>query len=144
MVSMVDWSRLARGADPGVPATPGHQSRYSRQRESEAVRAAEEQGYFVNANRAFLEEVFAPEEEGVRRSVLDERGPAKDLCRVQLISLQHAHLRSVGDIGLCVNLRICILSHNYIGRLDGLAMCENLLKLDVSSNQVGGFCSKWL
>jgi len=69
-------------------------------------------------------------------SILDQVEQTKDVMEVQLIRLSRSHLRTVGDIGLCRNLTICILDNNYMTRFDALVACEFLLKLDLHSNQV--------
>lgn len=150
MVSMVDWSRFTRGSDLSANSSqPG--SRYHKQRETEAIRQAEEQGYFLLASKSFIEDVFAPEDatQGTRSAKFAAGKTPKDLAQVQLIHLTSAHLRTVGDIGLCRNLKVCILSNNYIRRIDGLVTCEKLVKLDLGHNQVRWncdliLCIKWV
>lgn len=66
----------------------------------------------------------------------NEEQEEKDLAQVFLLKLPNSHLRSIGDIGLCSNLTICILSNNFISRFDSLVGCMSLMKLDLHSNQV--------
>ena len=141
MVSIPDWARFARMLD-NKPTASSTQSRYHRQREEEVIRQAEEHGYFLKPSKSFLEENFAPEEErtesrqSVFKSLLDNQKKNRDLNQVFLIKLTHSHVRGLGDIGMCNNLTICILSNNYLTRFDALQNCVNLMKLDLHSNQV--------
>ena len=41
----------------------------------------------------------------------------KDLGRVKMIDLGSARLKSVGELGLCRNLTICLLGNNHIRKL---------------------------
>ena len=91
--------------------------------------------------RSFLEQSFLPEDDedndilNLKLSRSNEK-KEKDLSQIFLIKLPLSHLKSVGDIGLCSNLTICILSNNYITRFDALIGCLFLMKLDLHSNQV--------
>lgn len=60
----------------------------------------------------------------------------KNVNRVDMIKLGRAHLRSLGDLGICKNLSICILPDNFISRFDALISCIGLTKLDLHGNQV--------
>ena len=51
MVSIPDWSRLQRLGDFPAKETTSPRSRYYKQREEEAIKQAEEQGYFLNPSR---------------------------------------------------------------------------------------------
>ena len=90
--------------------------------------------------RAFIEDTFLPPEEveeiATTKSILDKTRKDKDLSSVFLMRLSCSHLKSVGDIGLCQNLTICILNNNYIKRIEPLVSCLFLMKLDLHSNQV--------
>ena len=96
---------------------------------------------FCFNHRSFLEYQFLPEDES-EHDILnlklsrDYQKKEKDLSQIFLIKLPLSHLKSVGDIGLCSNLTICILSNNYITRFDGLVGCLFLMKLDLHNNQV--------
>ena len=91
--------------------------------------------------RSFLEREFFPNEEEDDILAFKLSGERKtkerDLSQIFLLKLPISHLRTVGDIGLCSNLTICILSNNYITRFDSLVGCLFLMKLDLHSNQVG-------
>ena len=94
--------------------------------------------------RSFLEREFFPNDED--DDILTIKLPGerkikeKDLSQIFLLKLPISHVRTVGDIGLCSNLTICILSNNYITRFDALVGCLFLMKLDLHSNQVGSSC----
>ena len=59
-----------------------------------------------------------------------------DVAQLLYVRLDGVHLRKVGDLTFCVNLRICILNNNFLTKIDGLTGCRHLIKLDLHSNQV--------
>ncbi|XP_033098701.1 uncharacterized protein LOC117102517 [Anneissia japonica] len=87
------------------------------------LRQAQAKGYIVSPNRKYLEHRYC-------------KTKADNLADVQLVQLRSVHLRDVGQIYLCANLTICSLANNYITKIDSLAYCQALIKLDVSSNQI--------
>lgn len=137
MVSIPDWSRLGRlGEVSRDQMSP--RSKYYKQQAEEIVKQAEEHGYFAKPSRSFIEKKFLPAGDSKEKSFLAEYNKKhKDLSGLRIVKLVGAHLRTVGDIGLCSQLRICILSNNYITRIDGLVPCRQLIKLDLHGNQVG-------
>jgi hypothetical protein len=69
----------------------------------------------------------------------------RDTNKLFLVKLVGVHLRKIGDISYCLNLRICILNNNFLTKIDSLATCRQLIKLDLHSNQVIFFIScNWL
>ena len=134
MVSFPDWSRFAASTqshrDDAAP-----RSHYERHREEEALRLAEQYGYFLLPTATLLAEKCS-EPQRRKRSVLDTDTSA-DLSLVWLVRLESCRVRLLGDVGLCHNLTVCILGGNYLARFDALAECRNLFKLDLHSNQVG-------
>ena len=144
MVSIPDWSRFGRLGEV-QKETPSLGARYNKQREAEAIKQAEESGYFLTVDRPFIEKnilgIGLTEEDCVRRQraksfLDDEKDDEIDLGGIFHMRLVNAHMRTIGDIGLCQNLRICILNNNYITRFDALVTCTQLVKLDLHSNQV--------
>ena len=66
-----------------------------------------------------------------------EQNPdAKGITNFELVRLRGVHLRVLGDIGTCTRLTICLLSNNFITKIDSLMACRHLIKLDLHSNQV--------
>ena len=139
MVSIPDWSKFGRLGDIPKQAS-GSTEQFYKQQAQEAVKQAEEHGYFLKASRSFIEQNFLEEKDKneKQKPLLDGlKKKEKDLGGICMIKLAHAHMRSVGDIGLCHSLRILILPNNHITKLESLACCNNLIKLDLHGNQVG-------
>ncbi|XP_023931226.1 uncharacterized protein LOC112041805 [Lingula anatina] len=125
MVSIPDWSRFSRMGEvaPKVVQT----SKYQLQREREAIREAEEHGYFFVPNKTFLLQTFCDKQ---------DKEENKKLVRIKYIKLPGLHLRSLGDIGQCTRLRVLVLNSNFIHKLEDLAACKELIKLDLHNNQL--------
>ncbi|ELT97561.1 hypothetical protein CAPTEDRAFT_143173 [Capitella teleta] len=116
---------------------------HSRVREDEYIKQAEEQGIFLHLSQDFIEDQLVPEEAEEEKeaprltSILDApKERKKDPSRVLFVRLDHVRLRNVGELGICHQLTICVLSNNYITHFDALAPCVNLIKLDLHSNQI--------
>ncbi|XP_074661836.1 uncharacterized protein LOC141914513 [Tubulanus polymorphus] len=127
MVSIPDWSKFARLQDAGNNQTQSTQSKYYKQREYDAIRQAEKHGYFFKPDVDFLLERFG---ESVRSVDI------RDIHYIRYVQLDGVHLRHLGDISVCMRLRICDLSNNYITRFDALGTCRQLIKLDLHGNQI--------
>ena len=122
-----DWTRFSRLDQPRAGNSHDEATkRYYKNREVEAIRTAEEQGYFFNLTKEFLVEKFCYE----------KYKEFQDIHYIKHVKLVGVHLRHVNELGFAMRLRICILSNNYISKLDSLGTCRQLLKLDVHSNQV--------
>lgn len=127
MVSIPDWSKFSRGQDTLKDASQNPKlNKYYKQREEEVIKQAEERGYFRVPT-----EIFLLEESDYRNG-----RSAKELYQLHLIKLVGVHLRKIGEICLCNNLRILILNNNFLTRIDDLQTCRQLVKLDLHSNQV--------
>lgn len=113
-------------------------SKSLKQREGEAVKQAEEHGYFLKASKSFIEKKYLGEknDEAGGVSFWRNKDIDKDLAEVHIVKLPSSRLPHVGDIGLCSKLTICDLSNNYITKLDALAPCTQLIRLDVHGNQI--------
>ena len=141
MVSIPDWSRFGRVMEVQPDNAP-LESRYRKQREKEATKQAEESGYITKVDRRYIEKhILGLSEESLEKkkrakSFLDDEEDELDLSNVFLVRLPSAHLRTVGEIGLCRHIRICILSNNFIIRFDALDACQQLVRLDLHNNQV--------
>ena len=137
MVSIPDWSRFGRLGEVQKETTSN--SRFNKIRELKNIKQAEESGYFLHVDRQYIERNILKIDDDKKqrtKSFLKCDEEEIDLSGVYMIKLPGAHLRTVGDIGLCRNLQICILSNNFILRFDALVSCNYLLKLDLHGNQV--------
>lgn len=128
MVSIPDWTKFQRMHDTQREVTNiGSLDKYYKQREEQTIRQAENQGLLKTPTQEYL----------IRKcgKRLDGRY-VKDVTQLLLVRLCGVHLRKIGDLTYCINLRICILNNNFLTKIDGLAACRHLIKLDLHSNQV--------
>ena len=145
MVSIPDWARFARLHEPQKPSNQLI-SQYHKQRENEVIKLAEEQGYFLTPDQNYLIQNFYTTGLGVKdgSSRNDDREIDKTerkLSRIKLVKLVGVHMRSLGDVGMCSKLRICVLHNNFLSRFDAIGACKYLMKLDLHSNQVSFYCT---
>ena len=84
--------------------------------------------------------MFASNEKPIydrKKSVLDKYEIVeKDINVVKLINLDSGRIRLLGDVGMCINLTICLVGNNYLYSIDGLAGCRQLIRLDLHGNRV--------
>lgn len=125
MVSIPDWARFAQLTDNKQNDKQSLLNKFYKQKELEAVKLAEKHGYFLDPN----------EKELLQRCKL-QNSQSKDITDFQLVRLRGLHLRVLGDIGACTRLSICLLSNNFITKIDSLIACRQLIKLDLHSNQL--------
>ncbi|XP_041368194.1 uncharacterized protein LOC121382712 [Gigantopelta aegis] len=127
MVSIPDWAKFSRLHDYEYSKSHSNDQRspYYKKREQEAVRQAELNGYFIVPTQDFL----------INNSAW-KRGRVKNIKSLSLVKLDGVHVRKIGDISYCINLKICILSNNFLQKIDGLVSCRQLVKLDVHGNQL--------
>lgn len=104
----------------------GNLDKYYKQREEETIRQAENQGLLKTASQDFL----------IKHCGKSEERQIKDVSQLRLVRLCGVHLRKVGDLNYCINLRICLLSNNFLTKIDGLSACRHLIKLDLHGNQL--------
>ncbi|KAL5011315.1 hypothetical protein ScPMuIL_009866 [Solemya velum] len=128
MVSIPDWSKFARLQENYEKTNTSVLHRYHKQQENEIIRRAEEQGYFITPTEDYLIQNC--------RSSNPRSGKVKHAAKLLLVKLPGAHMRDIGAIGACTNLQICILSNNFLTKIDGLASCQQLVKLDLHGNQL--------
>ncbi|KAK7504361.1 hypothetical protein BaRGS_00004227 [Batillaria attramentaria] len=126
MVSIPDWAKFTRAIDTiQKPDATALLSKYYKQREQEAIKQAEERGYFLVPSMEYLLKNMGP-----------YSGTSKEITRVFLVRLVGVHLRKLGDISLCTSLQICNLSNNFLTKIDALCTCQQLVKLDLHGNQL--------
>lgn len=126
MVSIPDWSKFGKLHENVKEPTNLLLNKYYKQREEQAIRQAEERGYFRVPTQEYL----------IEESKKRNDYKYKDVSHLKLIKLCGVHLRKVGEISSCLYLRICIINNNFLTKIDGLMSCHHLVKLDVHSNQV--------
>lgn len=127
MVSIPDWTKFQRLHDTSREGTNiGALDKYYKQREEETIRQAENQGLLKTASQDFL----------IQHCSRTEGRYVKDISQLNYVRLCGVHLRKVGDLNYCINLRICMLNNNFLTKIDGLASCRQLIKLDLHSNQL--------
>ncbi|KAK3594593.1 hypothetical protein CHS0354_000386 [Potamilus streckersoni] len=128
MVSFPEWSKFQRVND-GLQkegSSLSNLERYHKLREDEVIQQAEAYGMLRTPSQHYLLQTCA---------IIN--GPKiRDVSQLLMVKLCGVHLRKIGDINLCVNLKICILSNNFITKFDGLAECKQLVKLDLHGNQI--------
>ncbi|XP_071764647.2 uncharacterized protein lrriq3 [Centroberyx gerrardi] len=66
----------------------------------------------------------------------DEEETVRDPQQISMVTLSRLLLKDVKDLGRCKSLRICILSDNFITKIDALIECVHLVKLDLKGNQI--------
>ncbi|XP_060685609.1 uncharacterized protein LOC132818569 [Hemiscyllium ocellatum] len=67
---------------------------------------------------------------------MDSTLKEKKLDKIAVVNLSKHYLKNLGSLSLCCTLKICILSRNYITKIDALANCRNLIKLDLHGNHI--------
>ncbi|XP_076436491.1 uncharacterized protein LOC143276007 isoform X3 [Babylonia areolata] len=126
MVSIPDWAKFSRSTDSGQKQdSMALLNKYYKQRELEAIKQAEQTGYFLVPTKDYLLKHVGP-----------YSGTKKELTRIFMARLVGLHLRKLGDIPLCSSLQICILANNFLTKIDALSSCQQLVKLDLHGNQL--------
>ena len=130
MVSIPDWTKFQRLHDmQKEPSNVGALEKYYKQREEETIRMAESHGILKTPTQEYL----------VKNSAnIQNCNPKyiRDVSQLRLVKLCGVHLRKIGDMNYCINLKICILNNNFLTKIDSLAACRQLVKLDLHGNQV--------
>src|SRR6218665_614634 len=102
---------------------------YHRKKETDAVKEAEDTGYFVTVDQEFIRECLSRQNE-------KNAEKASEVENVHFLALSRLHVRHLDGLGACRNLTVLLLAKNFIARIDALAPCSLLLKLDLHGNQV--------
>jgi hypothetical protein len=58
-----------------------------------------------------------------------------DFSLIKYLNLSYSHINEIGDIHMCHNIQILLLSENYLARIEPLINCVNLVRLDLHKNQ---------
>ncbi|XP_052788033.1 uncharacterized protein LOC128222969 [Mya arenaria] len=128
MVSIPDWTKFQRlNETQREGSNVGNLDKYYKQREEETIRQAEHQGLLITPSQDFL----------IRNCGKLSNGKyIKDVSQLLFVRLDGYHLRKIGDLTFCMNIRILVLNNNFLTKIDGLAACRHLIKLDLHSNQI--------
>ena len=123
------WIPLQKQLQPGARDPANLYQRNARMRHKEAIEKALKKGYLKCLDK-----------ELILGSQLKGEG-TEELEDVLRISLRGCNVKAIDDIAIltCARLRICNLESCYISDISAFYGCVNLLKLDVSNNQVGSF-----
>ena len=126
------WIPLQRQLVPTSKDAAEAYRRNVRRRQKEAIQSALSKGYLKTLDRDMILQQWSAE--GGRR----ETSSAEDLECVLRVSLPSSRVQAIDDISLlmCVRLRICNLPDCLVNDMAGFYDCVNLLKLDLSNNQV--------
>ena len=113
------------------PLVPKSKSQSSDKRHQARLKAALEDGYLRVLDKDLILEFQRKSEGSEARSQLKS---------VQRIDLRACHVHRLDEEAIlsCMRLRICNLSGCYVQELGAFYGSINLLKLDLSNNQVGG------
>lgn len=124
------WIPLQKQLVPRAKKAVSQYQRNARRRHKEAIDNALRKGHLKLLG-----------EELILDSQLESEGinSALELRDVLRISLGRSHVQAVDDIAIlsCTRLRLCNLESCYLDDISAFYGCVNLLKLDVSNNQVG-------
>ena len=120
------WIPLQKQLVPKAKDLASQYQRNARRRHKEAIENALKKGYL-----RFLDAEL----------ILDSQLHSEDATELQdvlRISLSGSHVQAIDDIAIlsCSRLRLCSLESCYINDITAFYGCVNLLKLDVSNNQV--------
>ena len=133
------WVSVQRQLMPAAREIAGEAyNRNVRRRQREAVQNALSKGFLRTLDRYLILQQWT-------RSAAESNSDEKEeeltraLQLVQRVSLPRSGVQVLDDVALlsCPRLRICNLPHGFVEDISPLYGCVNLLKLDLSNNQVG-------
>ena len=140
MAASRQWIHLQKQLVPQTKETTSVHASYTKnalRRQREAIEAAVKRGHLKQLNKELILD-----------SQLRTEGcaAAYELEYVQRISLGRCHVQALDDFDLlsCVRLRICNLDSCYLDDISAFYGCVNLLKLDLTDNQVIKYCVSFL
>ena len=131
------WVSMQRQLMPATRDDVGEAyQRNVRRRQREAVQNALRKGYLKTLDQdLILSQWVASSGESLRDN---EKDVIAALQLVQHISLPRSGVQALDEVALvsCSRLRICNLPHCFLTDISPLYGCVNLLRLDLSHNQV--------
>lgn len=132
-VGKQQWVPLQRQLVPMTKDGPEVYRRNVRRRQKEAIRNALSKGYLKTLDRDLILQCQPTTDD----SSTEER--AEELDCVLRVSLPSGRVHSIDDMALlsCSRLRLCNLPDCFVNDMAAFYGCVNLLKLDLSNNQVG-------
>lgn len=115
-----------------VPVTKDAAEVYHRnvqRRQKEAIQNALNKGYLKTLNRDLIVQQW---------QCADDSSNGEDLECVLRVSLPNSRVQALDDMALlsCSRLRLCNLPNCFVNDMAAFYGCVNLLKLDLSNNQV--------
>lgn len=128
---MKQWIPLQRQLLPSTKDATEVYRRNVRKRQKEAIQNALSRGYLKTLDRDMILEQWKGADDG------ETSGSFTHVLRV---SLPSSRVQVIDDVALlsCPRLRLCDLSNCFISDMAAFYGCVNLLKLDLSNNQVRG------
>ena len=124
------WIPLQQQLVPQVKEAHAAYQKNVLRRHKETIEAALKQGYLKYLDQ---ELIFRSQ------AIMESHGrAASDLQEILRISLSGCHVQALDDIAIlsCAKLRICNLGSCYVRDISAFYGCVNLLKLELSNNQV--------
>lgn len=137
-----EWVKLQSSITPkSKEDSTSKRIRDLKRRQREAIRFAYQKGFLRRLDYDFLyEHIFGRKVPKDDENDEGEDLPAPELNMAELpwLNLDSKHIRTIDEITLlsCEQLKICILSSNYISDITAFSLCINLVKLDLRDNQV--------
>lgn len=64
---------------------------------------------------------------------------SEELKLIIFLNMSNERIVELGDLCLCVNLKILNLGNNHLVNVDALSSCVNLFRLDLQNNQVNSY-----
>ncbi len=128
--SQRQWIPLQRQLLPKTKEAANQYQKNARRRHREAVENALRKGHLKLLDEDLILASQEAESEGA--------GAPLELRDVRRIALRGSHVQAVDDIAVlsCERLRLCSLEGCYLSDIGAFYGCVNLLRLDVSNNQV--------
>ena len=123
------WIPLQRQLVPATKDATEAYRRHARRRQKEAIQNALNKGYLKTLDKDLVLTQW---------SRTDEEGSSECLERVLRVSLPSSRVQAIDDMALlsCPRLRLCNLPNCFVNDMAAFYGCVNLLKLDLSNNQV--------
>lgn len=132
-VGKQQWIQLQRQLVPTTKDAAEVYRRNVRRRQKEAIKNALSKGYLKTLDRELILQCqLTGGEEGLTDETVEE------LEGILRVSLPRGRVHSIDDMALlsCPRLRLCNLPNCFVNDMTAFYGCVNLLKLDLSNNQV--------
>ena len=126
------WIPLQRQLVPTTKDATDVYRRNVRKRQKEAIQNALSRGYLKTLDRELILEQWR---------CADSEESSGSLEQILRVSLPSSRVRTIDDMALlsCPRLRLCDLSDCFVHDMAAFYGCVNLLRLDLSNNQVRAY-----